>query len=180
MYVKRYVVRRGATQYVYLRLVEAYRDQHGQVRHRVLHTLGLEDQHKQSAQPAQLAAALHRRSPPMAGTRRDVGPLLLVACYLDRLGLASIVDQQLPQRGRAQLTHGEVVAALVANRLCAPTPLYDVAGWATSAAMAETVGGPGALLNDDRLGRTLDIQTSLRGSSWPCSGSPSCCALVCG
>jgi transposase len=168
MYVKRYVVRRGATQYVYLRLVEAYRDQHGQVRHRVLHTLGREDQLKQSGQLDQLAAALHRLDPPMAGTRRNVGPLLLVACYLDRLGLASIVDQQLPQRGRAQLTHGEVVAALVANRLAAPSPLYDIAGWASSAAMAEVFKIPGALLNDDRLGRTLDalapVTEQIRGT----------------
>jgi len=168
MYVKRYVVRRGATQYVYLRLVEAYRDQHGQVRHRVLHTLGREDQLKQSGQLDQLAAALHRLDPPMAGTRRDVGPLLLVACYLDRLGLASIVDQQLPQRGRAQLTHGEVVAALVANRLAAPSPLYDIAGWASSAAMTEVFKIPGALLNDDRLGRTLDalapVTEQIRGT----------------
>src|SRR6266508_5445399 len=73
MYVKRYVVRRGATQYVYLRLVEAYRDQHGQVRYRVLHTLGRDDQLKRSGQLDQLAAALHRLDPPMAGTRRDVG-----------------------------------------------------------------------------------------------------------
>src|SRR6266545_2032983 len=168
MYVKRYVVRRGATQYVYLRLVEAYRDQHGQVRHRVLHTLGREDQLKQSGQLDQLAAALHRLDPPMAGTRRDVGPLLLVACYLDRLGLASIVDQQLPQRGRAQLTHGEVVAALVANRLAAPSPLYDIGGWASSAALAEVFKIPGALLNDDRLGRTLDalapVTEQIRGT----------------
>ncbi|HTE67851.1 MAG TPA: IS1634 family transposase [Actinomycetes bacterium] len=168
MYVKRYVVRRGATQYVYLRLVEAYRDQHGQVRHRVLHTLGREDQLKQSGQLDQLAAALHRLDPPMAGTRRDVGPLLLVACYLNRLGLASIVDQQLPQRGRAQLTHGEVVAALVANRLAAPSPLYDIAGWASSAAMTEVFKIPGALLNDDRLGRTLDalapVTEQIRGT----------------
>jgi transposase len=168
MYVKRYVVRRGATQYVYLRLVEAYRDQHGQVRHRVLHTLGREDQLKQSGQLDQLAAALHRLDPPMAGTRRDVGPLLLIACYLDRLGLATIVDQQLPQRGRAQLTHGEVVAALVANRLAAPSPLYDIAGWASSAAMTEVFKIPGALLNDDRLGRTLDalapVTEQIRGT----------------
>ena len=168
MYVKRYVVRRGATQYVYLRLVEAYRDQHGQVRHRVLHTLGREDQLKQSGQLDQLAAALQRLDPPMAGTRREVGPLLLVACYLDRLGLASIVDRQLPQRGRAQLTHGEVVAALVANRLAAPSPLYDIAGWASSAAMTEVFKLPGALLNDDRLGRTLDalapVTEQIRGT----------------
>jgi transposase len=156
MYVKRYVVQRGRKRYVYLRLVEAYRDEHGKVRHRVLHTLGREDQLKQSGQLEQLAATLARLDPPMTGTRREVGPLLLVGHYLDRLGLAGIVDRQLPQRGRAQLTHGEVVAALVANRLAAPAPLYDIAGWASSAAMAEVLGIPGMLLNDDRLGRALD------------------------
>ena len=36
MYVKRHAVRRGSKRYVYLRLVEAYRDEHGRVRHRVL------------------------------------------------------------------------------------------------------------------------------------------------
>ena len=156
MYVKRYVVQRGHKQYVYLRLVQAYRDEHGRVRHRVLHTLGREDQLKQSGQLEQLAATLARLDPPMTGTRREVGPLLLVGHYLDRLGLADIVDRQLPQRGRAQLTHGEVVAALVANRLAAPAPLYDIAGWASSAAMAEVLAIPGMLLNDDRLGRALD------------------------
>jgi transposase len=156
MYVKRYVVQRGRKRYVYLRLVEAYRDEHGKVRHRVLHTLGREDQLKQSGQLEQLAATLARLDPPMTGTRREVGPLLLVGHYLDRLGLADIVDRQLPQRGRAQLTHGEVVAALVANRLAAPAPLYDIAGWASSAAMAEVLAIPGMLLNDDRLGRALD------------------------
>jgi transposase len=122
----------------------------------VLHTLGREDQLKQSGQLEQLAATLARLDPPMAGTRREVGPLLLVGHYLDRLDLAGIVDRWLPQRGRAQLTHGEVVAALVANRLGAPAPLYDIAGWASSAAMAEVLGIPGMLLNDDRLGRALD------------------------
>lgn len=156
MYVKRYVVQRGRKQYVYLRLVQAYRDEHGKVRHRVLHTLGREDQLKQSGQLEQLAATLARLDPPMTGTRREVGPLLLVRHYLDRLGLVGIVDRQLPQRGRAQLTHGEVVAALVANRLAAPAPLYDIAGWASSAAMAEVLDIPGMLLNDDRLGRALD------------------------
>ena len=40
MYVKRHMVRRGTKRYVYLRSVQAYRDEHGQVRHRVLKTLG--------------------------------------------------------------------------------------------------------------------------------------------
>lgn len=62
----------------------------------------------------------------------------------------------MPMRGRSLLTHGEVVAALVANRLSAPAPLYDVAGWASQAAVAECIGVPAGLLNDDRLGRTLE------------------------
>ncbi len=59
-------------------------------------------------------------------------------------------------RGRSLLTHGEVIAALVANRLSSPAPLYDVAGWAGSAAVAELLGVPAGLLNDDRLGRGLE------------------------
>ncbi|MGH8300992.1 MAG: IS1634 family transposase, partial [Steroidobacteraceae bacterium] len=51
---------------------------------------------------------------------------------------------------------GEVVCALVASRLCSPSPLYDVAGWASGAAVHELLGIPPALLNDDRLGRALE------------------------
>ena len=54
MYVKRHKVRRGGREYVYLRLVEAYRDPGGQVRHRLLRTLGREDQLKESGQLDQL------------------------------------------------------------------------------------------------------------------------------
>jgi hypothetical protein len=79
-----------------------------------------------------------------------------------------IVDDAVPQRGRAQLTHGEVVAALIANRLSAPAPLYDVAGWASSAAVHELLDTPAALLGDDRLGRALEafapVAETVRGA----------------
>jgi len=156
MYVKRHAVVRGSTRYVYLRLVEAYRDESGRVRHRVLRTLGREDELKASGQLEQLAASFARLDPPPAGTRRHVGPLLLVHHYVHRLGLVGLIDDAVPMRGRAMLTHGEVIAALVANRLCGPAPLYDVAGWASSAAVAELFGVPAGLLNDDRLGRALE------------------------
>jgi hypothetical protein len=156
MYVKRHAIVKGGKRYVYLRLVEAYRDEQGRVRHRVLRTLGREDELKASGQLEQLAASFARLDPPPAGTRRQVGPLLLVHHYLARLGLVELVDAAVPMRGRAMLTHGEVIAALVANRLCGPAPLYDVAGWASSAAMAELFGVPAGLLNDDRLGRALE------------------------
>ena len=156
MYVKRHAVVRDGKRYVYLRLVEAYRDEYGRVQHRVLRTLGREDELKASGQLEQLAASFARLDPPPAGTRRHVGPLLLVRHYVDRLGLVGLIDDAVPMRGRAMLTHGEVIAALVANRLCGPAPLYDVAGWASSAALAELFGVPAGLLNDDRLGRALE------------------------
>jgi hypothetical protein len=79
-----------------------------------------------------------------------------VAHYLRRLGVAGIVDQVVPRRGRALAGHGEIAAVLAASRLCSPAPLYDIAGWASSAAVAELLGVPAALLNDDRLGRSLE------------------------
>ena len=156
MYVKRHAVVKGGKRYVYLRLVRAYRDENGRVQHEVMRTLGREDELKASGQLEQLAASFARLDPPPAGTRRHVGPLLLVRHYAERLGLVGLVDGAVPMRGRAMLTHGEVIAALVANRLCGPAPLYDVTGWASSAAMAELFGVPAGLLNDDRLGRALE------------------------
>ena len=69
MYVKRHKVRKGGRNYVYLRLVEAYRDEAGKVRHRLVATLGREDELKASGQLEQLAASFARldRRPPGPG-----------------------------------------------------------------------------------------------------------------
>jgi Domain of unknown function (DUF4277)/Transposase DDE domain len=157
MYVKRHAVRRGRKRYVYLRLVQAYRDEQGRVRHRVLKTLGREDELKASGQLEQLMGSFARLDPPLAGVRRDVGPLLLAWHFITQLDLIGTVDRALPQRGRQQLSVGEAVAALCCSRLCSPSPLYDIAGWASGAALQELFGIPAALLNDDRLGRALEI-----------------------
>jgi hypothetical protein len=168
MYVKRHSVVRGQKRYVYLRLVQAYRDEHGRVRHRVLRTLGREDELKASGQLEQLMGSFARLDPPLAGVRREVGPLLLAEHFIRELDLVGTVDRALPQRGRQQLSVGEVAAALIASRLCSPSPLYDIAGWASGAALQELLGIPPALLNDDRLGRGLEALAvyaeSLRGA----------------
>ena len=168
MYLKRATIKRGAKRYVYLRLVEAFRDDSGRVRHRVLANLGREDILKASGQLDQLAASFARVDPFCVGTRREVGPLLLVKHVLERLDLVGIVDRQRPQRGRAELTTGEVIAALIANRLCGPAPLYDIAAWGAGSALQELLGIPAMLLNDDRLGRALDafaqVAESVRGA----------------
>ena len=155
MYPRVKRVRRGEQVHEYVQLVEGRREG-GKVRQRVVATLGRLDELKASGQLDRFAGSFARLDPPPLGTRREVGPLLLVAHYLGRLDLVGRVDRVAPMRGRSLLTHGEVVAVLVANRLCGPAPLYDIASWASSAAIAELFGVPAGLLNDDRLGRALD------------------------
>jgi len=155
MYPKVKTVRRGGRSYEYLELVEGRREG-ARVRQRVVAKLGRLDELVAGGKLEQLAAGLARLHQPPPGTRRHVGPLLIVAHYLRRLGVAGIVDQVVPRRGRALAGHGEIAAVLAASRLCSPAPLYDIAGWASSAAVAELLGVPAALLNDDRLGRSLE------------------------
>jgi len=118
---------------------------------------------------------------------KRLGALPVIRDYLERLGLRERVDALAPVREVAHLTNGAVVEALVANRLTAPRPLYDIVAWAEEWAVAETFGLPPAALNDDRLGRCLDdlarVHDALRGeltvqairrSGWrppPCAGT---------
>jgi hypothetical protein len=156
MFVKETRVKRSGREYSYLQLVEGYRDENGKVRHRVVANLGRKDALKDSGQLEALAGSFARLDPPMAGTRRSVGPLLLVEHFLRELEVKDTVDAALPRSARSILSVGEVVCALVASRLCSPSPLYDVAGWASGAAVHELLGIAPALLNDDRLGRALE------------------------
>lgn len=156
MFLKETTVRRAGRSYIYVQLVEGYRDQRGRVRQRVVANLGRREKLKASGELDRLAAAFTRLDPPPEGTRRRCGALALVAHYLERLGLGEAVERACPVHGRAQLTHGEVIGALVANRLTDPRPLYDVRGWADEQGAHPLLGTPAALLNDDRLGRALD------------------------
>ena len=156
MFVKETKVKRAGREYSYLQLVVGYRDGNGKVRHRVVANLGRKDALKDSGQLEALAGSFARLDPPMVGTRRSVGPLLLVEHFLRELEVKDTVDAALPRSARSILSVGEVVCALVASRLCSPSPLYDVAGWASGAAVHELLGIPPALLNDDRLGRALE------------------------
>lgn len=98
---------------------------------------------------------------------KRLGALPVIREYLARLGLRERVDALAPVREVAHRTNGEIVVALVANRLTAPRPLYDIAAWAEDWAVEETFGIPPADLNDDRLGRCLDdvaaVHDALRG-----------------
>jgi transposase len=156
VFVKETKVRRGERGYTYVQLVEGYRDERGRVRHRVVANLGRKEELKASGQLEKLAGSFARLDPPLIGARRGVGALLLAWHFLGELDVAGTVDRSLPRSERSELSVGEVVCALIASRLCSPSPLYDVAGWASGAAVRELLGIPPQLLNDDRLGRGLE------------------------
>jgi hypothetical protein len=85
-----------------------------------------------------------------------LGALPVVASFGRRLDLQGIVDRACPVREVATLTHGQVICALVANRLTSPTPLWRVEDWAAAWAVPEVLGIAPEALNDDRIGRALD------------------------
>jgi transposase len=102
-----------------------------------------------------------RRTPPRPryvapSIEKFLGALPVVAEFCRRLDLAGIVDRACPVREVALLSHGQVIEALVANRLTSPTPLLHVADWARRWAVQEVWGIDPAALNDDRIGRALD------------------------
>jgi transposase len=98
---------------------------------------------------------------------KRLGALPVIRTYLERLQLKERVDALAPVREVAHLTNGQVVEALVANRLTAPRPLYDIVAWAEGWAVEEAFGIQPSALNDDRLGRCLDeiagVHDALRG-----------------
>src|SRR3989442_1138608 len=87
---------------------------------------------------------------------KRLGALAVVAQFGRRLRIAEVVDELCPVRPVAPISHGEVIEALVANRLTAPAPLVQVEAWAAAMAVDEVYGIEPHLLNDDRLGRALD------------------------
>lgn len=88
---------------------------------------------------------------------KPLGALPVVRDYLARLDLAGTIDRLAPMRADVgRVSHGQVIAALAANRLTSPTPLSHVASWAREWAVEEMFDIPPDALNDDRVGRALD------------------------
>jgi Domain of unknown function (DUF4277) len=71
---------------------------------------------------------------------KRLGALPVVAEFGRRLRIAEIIDELCPVRPVAWITHGEVIEALVANRLTAPAPLVRVQEWAAAMAVEEAYG----------------------------------------
>ena len=92
------------------------------------------------------------------------GPLALIRPLLERLGVEDAIDRHLPPDPQREISHGRVLALLLAARLQQPTALVNVAGWAVSSGADILWDVPAAKINDDRLGRALDAFFTARHS----------------
>lgn len=84
------------------------------------------------------------------------GPLVLVNPILEKMDIRKIVNLHCPADTRLEIPVGDVIYALVANRLCSPEPLMHVGEWADYSGAEFLLGTPAEALNDDRLARALD------------------------
>lgn len=86
-----------------------------------------------------------------------VGSLPLLKDFIEQVGFCDIIDTICPSDPQAFLSYGDVTKILVANRLCAPRPLYKVEEWAEKSGVEAVFGIPSNYLNDDKCGRTLEV-----------------------
>src|SRR6266516_4699584 len=87
---------------------------------------------------------------------KRLGSLPVIAGFSRRLDIAGIIDRACPMREVSLTSHGQVIEALIANRLTNPKAMVAVADWAHAWAVQEVYGIDPDTLNDDRLGRALD------------------------
>jgi transposase len=88
----------------------------------------------------------------------------LVLPLLRKLGLSRIVDEHCPIRSDADMTHGQVVEALILHILQdnRRLPLYKLQEWAAKHELHLLYGCAASALNDDRIARTLDALAPVR------------------
>jgi transposase len=89
-----------------------------------------------------------------------IGAFPVVAEYLKKLGVASIVDELVPWEGNIPL--GKLTEILILNRMLNPKALMRVGEWAAKAGVADYYGVTAAQLNDDLLGRALERLSEYR------------------
>ena len=94
--------------------------------------------------------------PAQGGAKNGSATRGQIKSAFSRLDIRGIVDRACPVRDIAIVTHGQVIEALIANRLTSPQPLLHVEDWARQWAVPEVFGIEPGVLNDDRIGRALD------------------------
>jgi transposase len=89
-----------------------------------------------------------------------IGAFPVIAEYLKKLGVASIVDELVPWEGNVPL--GTLAEILILNRMLNPKAIVRVGEWAGKSGVTEYYGVTAEQLNDDLLGRALERLSEYR------------------
>lgn len=88
---------------------------------------------------------------------KTIGSLALSYPYVQRLGVAQLIDDLTTKGKEREVSTGRVVEVLVLNRLSLrPSPISRVDAWVRGQVIAEVYGVAAEAFNDDRIGRALD------------------------
>jgi len=93
-----------------------------------------------------------------------IGPTAIVWPILERLKLIQHTNRY--TGSNAALDAGRTLAAMVLNRLMAPTPLYEVEGWARHTVVPHVLGVSAKQLNDTHLARQFDSIHPVKHDLW--------------
>lgn len=100
--------------------------------------------------------------PSSTGPQATLGKALANVPYVykfcQELRLPALINEIIPPNARTDqvIPFGELITALVVNRLTDPRPLYRVAEWARESGLEYYSPASAEVLNDDRLARALD------------------------
>ena len=89
---------------------------------------------------------------------KQIGALPIINSFLQRIGLMDLLAECLVSRKNQKLSHADAIVLFVRNILIEREPLYKLSEWAGAfdpslVGLAETAP---SVLNDDRVGRSLD------------------------
>jgi len=89
---------------------------------------------------------------------KTVGALPIINAFIERIGLSDLLARYLPSKENQKLSHADTVLLLVRNILVEREPLYKLSEWAAlfDPILVGLGEAPPGVLNDDRVGRTLD------------------------
>ena len=89
---------------------------------------------------------------------KAIGVLPIINQFIERLGIAELLDRHVPSKENMTLSHGQMLLLLIRNILVERQPLYNLPDWAMTydGLFTGLVGISRKALNDDRIGRALN------------------------
>ena len=89
---------------------------------------------------------------------KQIGALPIINDFLKRLGLFDLLNEHVISRKNQKLSHAEAIGLFVRNILLERDPLYKLSEWAAAfdPYLVGLSDAEPSVLNDDRMGRSLD------------------------